>query len=68
MAIKQLTILFGNNYELNVPVDEHTRYRMIDGHETMTLAVKQARPCSCAPKPSAQKEFPWMEEYARRDG
>jgi hypothetical protein len=68
MAIKQLTVLFGNNYELNVPVTEHTHCHFIDGHEVMTLAVKEVRPCSCVTKPPEQKEFPWMAEYARQPG
>lgn len=59
MPIKQFTLLFGdNNYELNVPVNEQTEYRFIDGHEVLTLAVKEKRGTDVA-----QKEFPWMVEH-----
>lgn len=63
MAIQQLTVLFGKkNYELNIPVNENTQYKFIDGHDVLTLAVKE-QPTDAAPKVT-QKEFPWMAESA----
>lgn len=61
MAIQQLTVLFGKeNYALNIPVNENTQYKFIDGHEVLTLAVKD-KPKNTEPE-IAQKEFPWMTE------
>lgn len=63
MAIQQLTILFGKeNYTLNIPVNENTQYKLIDGHKVLTLVVKD-KPDN-AELENAQKQFSWMAESA----
>lgn len=62
MPINQLTVLFGKkNYELHIPVNENTQYKFIDGHDVLTLVVKEKATDDAEP---AQKEFPWMVESA----
>jgi len=61
MPISQFTVLFGDkNYELHIPVSENTQYKFIDGHEVLTLAVKDR--AQNAEPVMTQKEFPWMGE------
>lgn len=60
-TIKQFTVLFGpKNYTLNIPVNDNTQYKFIDGYDVLTLAVKERSPKN--PDAVVQKEFPWMRE------